>query len=158
MANVSDGPRRASAVGMAAKSFDELRAWKSARTFKLAVYRLCGTGRLAGDFALRDQLRSAAASAPSQIAEGFGRFNPADFARFLGIAKASLIEAQNHLQDAVDRQHITEDVRREHHALADIALRDVIAFIEYLQSEQAQQNAKRAREKRQARRNENPQP
>ena len=143
---------------MTAKSFDEVRAWKSAREFKLAVYRLCDTGPLAADYKLRDQLCSAAASAPSQIAEGFGRFNPLDFARFVGMAKASLVEAQNHLQDAVDRNHISEDVRQEHHALAQVALKEAIALIEYLQSEKAQQNAKKAREKRQARRTTNQEP
>ncbi len=70
----------------------------------------------------------------------------------------SLIEAQNHLQDAVDRNHISEDVRQEHHALAQVALKEAIALIEYLQSEKAQQNAKRARAKRQARRTQNREP
>lgn len=143
---------------MAAKSFDEIRAWKSAREFKLAVYRLCESGPLAADFKFRDQLRTSAASAPSQIAEGFGRFNPADFARFVGIAKASLMEAQNHLQDAVDRNHISEEVRQAHHVLAQVALRDAVALIEYLQSEKAQQNAKKARERRQQRRTQNREP
>ena len=143
---------------MAATSFDQLTTWQTARAFKLAVYRLCDDGPLANDYKLRDQLRSAAASAPSQIAEGFGRFNPADFARFVGMAKASLVEAQNHLQDAVDRNHISEEVRKEHHALAQVAVREAIAFIEYLQSERALQNAKRAREKRQQRRSQNAAP
>src|SRR5688572_17329802 len=102
---------------MAVRSFDELRAWQTARAFKLAVYRLSQSGTLARDFRLRDQLCESAASAVSQVAEGFGRFNPADFARFQGIAKASLIEAQNHLHDAVDRGHITEDARNEHHKM-----------------------------------------
>jgi four helix bundle protein len=143
---------------MAAKSFDEIRAWHTARNFKLGIYRLCDEGSLATDYKLRDQLRSAAASAPSQIAEGFARFNPADFARFVVIAKASLVEAQNHLQDAVDRRHISEEVRQEHHGLAQAAIREAIALVEYLQSEKAQQNAKRAREKRQAARTLNSEP
>lgn len=143
---------------MAVRSFHELRAWQAARAFKLAVYRLCENGTLARDFKLRDQLCEAAASAVSQAAEGFGRFNPADFARFLGIAKASLIEAQNHLQDAVDRRHVSEATKQEYSQLAQIALRDVTALLEYLQSPKAAQNAKRAREKRQHRRTQNPEP
>ena len=134
---------------MGVHSFHDLRAWQTARTFKLAVYRLSDSGTLARDFRLRDQLRESAASAVSQVAEGFGRFNPADFARFLGIAKASLMEAQNHLQDAVDRGHITDETRAEHHALAQSALRDVTSLLEYLQSPKAADNAKSARAKRQ---------
>jgi four helix bundle protein len=133
----------------------DLRAWQSSREFKLAIYRLTAEGGLARDFRLRDQLREAAASAVSQVAEGFGRFNPADFARFLGMAKASIVEVQNHLQDAVDRGHISEETRSEHELLAKSALRDLIALIEYLHSPNATQNAQRARAKRQDRRTPN---
>ena len=143
---------------MAVKSFQDLRAWQSARIFKLAVYHLADEGTFARDFRLRDQLRESAASAVSQIAEGFGRFNPADFARFLAMAKASLIEAQNHLVDAVDRGHIDEATRETHHKLAQTALRDVMSLLEYLQSPRAAQNAKKAREKRQTRRTQNIEP
>jgi len=143
---------------MGVHSFDELRAWQAARTFKLAIYRLIEGGSLAKDFELRDQLRDCAAAAVSHIAEGYGRFYPADFARFVGMAKASIIEGQNHLIDAVDRGHITDETRAEHHKLAQSALRDVTALIEYLQSPQAADNAKKARAKRQARRTENQEP
>ena len=138
--------------------FHDLRSWQTARTFKLAVYRLCGSGSLARDDRLSHQLREAAASAASQIAEGFGRFNPADFARFLSMAKGSLIEAQNHLQDAVDRGHLEEAIKIEHDRLAQVALRDVIALLEYLQSPAALENAKRIRSKRQSDRTQNPEP
>jgi four helix bundle protein len=94
----------------------------------------------------------------SQIVEGFGRFNPADFARFLGMAKASLMEAHNHLEDAVDRGLITDDVRAGHDKLAHLALRDVISLLEYLQSPRAVANATKARAKRQARRTQNSEP
>lgn len=134
---------------MGVHSFHDLRVWQTARAFKLAVYRLSDSGTLARDFKLRDQLRESAASAVSQVAEGYGRFNPADFARFLGMAKASLMEAQNHLLNAVDRGHITDDTRTEHHKLAQSALRDVTSLLEYLQSPKAADNAKRARAWRQ---------
>jgi four helix bundle protein len=53
-----------------------------------------------------DDIRASSASAPANIAEGFGRFRPLQFATFLGIAKASLVETQNHLVDASDRRYI----------------------------------------------------
>ena len=134
---------------MGIRYFEDLRAWKSARVFKLAIYRLCEQPPLALDFKLRDQLRESAASAVSQIAEGFGRFYPDDNARFVAMAKASIIEAQNHLRDAVDRGHLAESARLEHDHLARAALREVVAWLEYLQSPQAALNAKRARAKRQ---------
>ena len=139
-------------MGVGVRYFEDLRAWQRAREFKLAVYRLCAEPPLALDFKLRDQLREAAASAVSQIAEGFGRFYPADNARFVAMAKASLIEAQNHLRDAVDRGHLPESVRLEHDQLARVALRETVAWLEYLQSPEAALNAKRARARRQAQR------
>ena len=150
------GALRESSAGMGARSFRDLRAWQTSRVFKLATYRLVESGSLATDLRLRDQLRESAASAVSQIAEGFGRFSPADFARFLAMAKASLIEAQNHLQDAVDRGYITEACRLSHDELAKVALRDVTALLEYLQSSKARENAREARAKREASRRRNP--
>ena len=128
----------------------------SARAFKRAVYRLCESAPLGDDARLCGQLRQAAASAASQVAEGFGRFNPLDFARFLGIGKASLMEAQNHLHDAVDLGYISEGVRQDHHELAQVALRDIIALLRYLQSPEAKHNAIEARHARKPRRTPNP--
>jgi four helix bundle protein len=152
---LSFGAFCASFAGMGVRSIRDLRAWQTCRAFKLAVYRLVQTGRLADDRYLREQLRESAASATSQIAEGFGRFSPADFGRFLAMTKASLIEAQNHLQDAVDRGYITEACRLSHDELAKVALRDVTALLEYLQSSKARKNALEAREKREASRRRN---
>jgi four helix bundle protein len=143
---------------MSATSLQDLRAWQTCRAFKLAIYRLCDTSSVGRDPRLRTQLCEAAASAASQVAEGFGRFNPADFARFLAMARASLVEAQNHLQDAVDRGHICEDAQADSHSLAQAALRDVTSLLEYLQSPRAQENARKVRAKRQARRTQNPEP
>ena len=139
-------------------SFHDLRAWQTARAFKRAVYRLSDSGTLARDFKLRDELRESAASAVSQVAGGFGRLHPADFARFMGIAKASLVDAQHHLQDAVDRGHITDETRTEHHTLAQSALRDVTSLLEYLQSPETADDARGARARRPEERFQNSEP
>jgi four helix bundle protein len=64
-------------------------------------------GAFSTDRPFCDQLRRAAASVPANIAEGFGRFEPRDFCRFLRIARASLFETQNHLDDARRRSWLT---------------------------------------------------
>jgi len=133
---------------MTAKTFRDLRAWQTAYAFKLRIYELIESGPLSNDETLRKQLRESAASAVSQISEGFGRFDPVDFARFVKMARASLVECQNHLQDAVDRGHITNDVRHEYEKLAKDALLEIGGLLDYLQSPEAKKNAERVRQKR----------
>ncbi len=137
---------------MTAKTFRDLRAWQTAYAFKLRIYELIESGPLSNDETLRKQLRESAASAASQISEGFGRFDPVDFARFVKMARASLVECQNHLQDAVDRGHITNDVRHEYEKLAKDALLEIGGLLDYLQSPEAKRNAERVRQKRHERR------
>jgi cytochrome oxidase assembly protein ShyY1 len=82
------------------------------------------------------------------VAEGFGRFSPPDFARFVVMARASLMESQNHLIDLVDRGYITNEERTALNQLAETALQEVTGLLEYLQSPEALRNARRARERR----------
>jgi four helix bundle protein len=117
-----------------ARRFEDLRAWQAARTFKLSVYRLIEAPALAQDERLATQLREASRSAVSHISEGFGRFDPLDFARFVKMAKASLIECKNHLVDAVDQGHISEQTRINQAAIADTALSEIGGLLDYLQS------------------------
>jgi four helix bundle protein len=138
-------------MGQGAKSFEELRVWRAANEFKKAVYRLADTPAFRREARLRDQLREAAASAVSHISEGYARFEPGDQARFMRMAKASLVECQNHLIDAVDRGVITEEVRKEHDGKIESVLRQIGPFIVYLQSPQARKNAERIKRQRTAR-------
>jgi four helix bundle protein len=142
------GRVHALAAGMSASTFQELRAWQLARVFKLGIYALTEREPLASDFYLRDQLRNAAASAPSNISEGFGRFDPLDFARMVKIAKASLLECQNHLLDAVDRGYVAPAVCDEQVAKAGEVLSEIAGLLDYLQSPDAKRNAERIRQRR----------
>jgi four helix bundle protein len=88
------------------RDFRDLVAWQLAEELKCEVLAFTTTGPAARDFRFRDDIRASGASAPANIAEGFGRFRPLQFATFLGVAKASLVETQNHLVDASDRRYI----------------------------------------------------
>ena len=61
---------------------------------------------MAKDFKFCQQIRESARSAPSNMAEGFGRYRPTDFARFLEFARGSLEETHNHTNDGLDLGHI----------------------------------------------------
>ncbi|HTM05176.1 MAG TPA: four helix bundle protein [Vicinamibacterales bacterium] len=130
------------------KRFTDLRAWQTCRDYKLAVYRTVLDSPLCRDWRRRDQLERSVAGPPAHVAEGFGRFNPTDSARFCVTARASLMESQNHLIDAVDKGYITEAQRADLDALCVVALKEVTGWMEYLHSEEALRNARRARERR----------
>jgi four helix bundle protein len=112
---------------------------------KTSIYDLVDGESCHREARLRDQLREAAASAVSQISEGYVRFEPGAQARFLRMAKASLAECQHHLIDAVDRGVIAEAIRLEHDAKIEDVLKQIAAFIIYLQSPEAKRNAERIR-------------
>ena len=133
---------------MSAKRFEDLRAWQAARAFKLGVYELLDAGLLSAHPRLESQLREAAAGAPSQISEGYGRFDPADFARFVKMARASILECRNHLQDGVDRRVIDDDTKQALSARADEALLEIGGLLDYLHSPEAARNAARIRQRR----------
>jgi four helix bundle protein len=141
-------------MGRGVRRFTDLRAWQACTFYKKAVYRLCLDGPLARDLKRREQLEESVKGPPAHIAEGYGRFSPPDSARYTVIARSSLMESQNHLLDAVDKGYLTEETRLELNALAEEALQEVTGLMEYLQSPEALRNARRARERRIATRQE----
>ena len=89
--------------------FEDLIAWQKARGLTAAVYGTTATGHFSKDFGLREQIRRAAVSTMSNIAEGFERGSAAEFSRFLSIAKASCAELRSQLYVALDVGYLTED-------------------------------------------------
>ena len=75
----------------------DLKIWQKAITLVEVCYKLSATFPREERFGLTSQIRRAAASIPVNIAEGFGRWNAPDFARFLAIASGSLRELETHL-------------------------------------------------------------
>ena len=77
---------------MSASDFRQLDVWKKARELAVEIYRLTETEKLARDFGLRDQMRRAAVSVCSNIAEGNDRNSNKEMVRFLFMAKGSCAE------------------------------------------------------------------
>jgi carbamoyl-phosphate synthase large subunit len=98
---------------MGAKTFQELYAWQLSAKLRDEIVAICATGALNSDVKFRDQIRDAACSAPSLIAEGFGRFGRREFRRYFTMARAELLEVQNDLTDLGQRRLVrAEDVSR----------------------------------------------
>ena len=76
------------------RDFRDLIAWQKARQLVALAYRLSGKFPPDERFGLCLQMRRAAVSVPSNIAEGYGRGSREDYSRFLKIARGSLYELQ----------------------------------------------------------------
>ena len=96
---------------MAARNFQDLLCWQLSYELKCEVFAFTAKGPASRDFKYRDQIRDSAAAAPRDISEGFRRFRPRDFARFLEYARASLMETLTSLIDRPRRapHHNTPD-------------------------------------------------
>jgi four helix bundle protein len=94
---------------MAVKNFEDLNVWKQARQLTQEVYRLTKTEKFLKDFGLRDQIRRAAISVMSNIAEDFERGGNQEFVQFLYVAKASCGEVRSQLYVALDQGYVTAD-------------------------------------------------
>ena len=83
-------------------NFEDLIAWRRARKLAACVYDVTREGEFARDFGLSRQMRRAAVSVMSNIAEGHERAGAAEYSRFLGIAKGSCAELRSQLYVALD--------------------------------------------------------
>jgi four helix bundle protein len=79
------------------ESFKELNAWQKAVGMTLTVYKLTGQFPASERFGLTDQLRRAAVSVASNIAEGYGRSTTGEYIQFLGHARGSNSEVETQL-------------------------------------------------------------
>ena len=109
-------------MGMIARHYRELDCWQLSNELKKRIYAFLATMPAKNDFDFCKQIRGSARGAPRTIAEGFGRFRPKDFARYLEFARGSLMETQNHLDDALDSRYIS---RQEHHEMFVLAKRAI---------------------------------
>lgn len=103
---------------MGVSKFEDLVAWQKSRELAKEIYVVTNQGAFSRDFGLRDQIQRASVSVMSNIAEGFERGSPADFHRFLVIAKASCAEVRSQLYLASDVGYLSEEDFKRLMALA----------------------------------------
>ncbi len=82
---------------MHVKTFRDLIAWQKGMALTVALYRITTQMPPSEQYGLTAQMRRAAVSIPSNIAEGFGRQKRPDLLRFLRIARGSLMELQTQM-------------------------------------------------------------
>ena len=105
--------------------YKELNVWKLSREFCSSIYSITTKFPQDEKFGLTSQLRRAAISIPSNIAEGASRSSKKDFARFLEISIGSSYEIETQLLIATDLKYISKKYSVE-------LLRTIISIIKML--------------------------
>jgi four helix bundle protein len=80
------------------KNFKELSVWKLGVEIVTEIYKVTRSYPSEEKFGIISQMRRAAVSIPSNVAEGFNRRHSKEFARFLGIAQGSCGELETQLE------------------------------------------------------------
>lgn len=95
------------------RSFEDLFVWQKSRELVRLVYEYTRKAGFKNDYGLADQIRRAAVSVMSNIAEGFERGSKEETVYFLYIAKASCGEVRAQLYAALDQRYIVESEFKE---------------------------------------------
>lgn len=114
--------------------FEDIDGWKMARELTRDVYSVTTNGNFAKDFGLCNQIRRAAVSVMSNIAEGFERDGNKEFCNFLSIAKGSAAEVRSQLYVALDQGYISENEFQTIYAKANENGRVIAGLMKYLRS------------------------
>ncbi len=94
---------------MAWTHYHELIVWQKAMELADEVYALARCLPKEELFALSDQMRRAAVSVPSNIAEGHGRQTEKEFKQFLSIAKGSVYEIETQITICLRQRFLSEE-------------------------------------------------
>jgi four helix bundle protein len=112
--------------------FEDLEAWMKARELAREIYKITGKNGFSKDYDLQKQIRRAAISIMSNIAEGFERQGDKEFQHFLSIAKGSAGEVRAQLYVAFDACLINEDQFKKLFMLVERVSRMIYGLIIYL--------------------------
>jgi four helix bundle protein len=117
-----------------AKRYEEVEAWQLADELRREVLVLTETGPASKDFEYRDQIRDAVSSAARNVAEGFGRFRPPEFARFMEFSISSTMEVQDLITDGLERKYFTPATTKRARNLTRRSLQVSRALLRYLKT------------------------
>jgi four helix bundle protein len=92
------------------QSYKDLEVWKRSFSFSLEIYKVTAVFPSEEKFGITSQLRRAAVSIPTNIAEGWSRKSTKSYIQFLNIAIGSLAESETLLQLAHELKYIADEM------------------------------------------------
>jgi four helix bundle protein len=134
-----------------AQDFHDLIVWQRAIDLTLSMYIITHSFPPSEIYGLTSQMRRASVSIASNIAEGRGRLNPAEFRQFLGLAQGSLFELKTQLLIAQRLGLVSPDSFSEAECLSNEVSKMLRTFVDKLSkdlSSRGRELSFRAREKK----------
>jgi four helix bundle protein len=113
-------------------SFEELEVWKTSMVLCTEIYKHTNTELFSKDFGLKDQIRRASVSIPSNISEGYERDSKNQFLYFLAIAKGSCGEVRTQLRIAHNLNYLNELDYENLYLMCESTGKQLSGFIKYL--------------------------
>jgi four helix bundle protein len=98
---------------MTIRNFRDLEVWKLGKKIVTGIYKVTGNFPNSESYGLVSQMRRAAVSIPSNIAEGFNRFHNKEYRQFLYIALGSCAELETQLEISADLDFINDENKTE---------------------------------------------
>jgi four helix bundle protein len=120
-------------VSMGAKTYKDLVFWQLCDELRKKVVAITAREPAKSDRRFCDHFREAISSACSGAAEGFGRRTHAEFAQFMGIARGSVMETQDKLDEALESGYVTTAEYDDTFHLANRAIGAATKLIVYLE-------------------------
>jgi four helix bundle protein len=119
------------------RQVEDIVAYQMSVKLRDEILRLARCPPMANDFDFKDQIVSAAASAPSNIAEGFDLYRHGRFSYHVEVAMASLAELKNHLEDGHKRGYLDAATFDSLESLRDEAKRTATGLYKHLKTTEA---------------------
>ncbi len=119
---------------MGVRTYRDLDAWRLADELRVGVIAFTANALASRDFRFCNGIRDAAGSVCRNLAEGFARRRPREFAAFVRIALGSVAEVQDQLLEARHRQYLIDEEYRRLWALSERTRQTTKALGKYLRN------------------------
>jgi four helix bundle protein len=131
-------------------SVEEIKAYVMSRDLRDRIHDLVDNGPAARDFDFAGQIRKSSSSAPANISEGFDRYYHGEFGYLASVAKASLAETINHLEEPRAKKYFPATTRKELLELAIRAKKATSGLLRHLLTSDAPGEQRRPKRRRRA--------